>query len=343
MNKKLAILICLALLLSMFAGCGNSSQPSGNAGSAPGASPTAGEGTKTGGTTYLKFPTASSSGTVYAIGAALANLWSEKIDGVQASAEASNGGVQNLGLMSTGDAQVSVAVTSIITEQKQGINSFEGRTYDGVRILSALYANYNQVVVDSASGINSLSDIKGKRFAPGAPGSTPEVETRVHLEAAGIQYPDDISAQFVGFTEAVDLIRNKQMDGAWIQAGLPTSAVSEMCSTAGGKLISMDEGLIDKLTEQYSWYNKATIPAGTYDGQAEDVLTTSITITLIVDESVPEDIVYQMTKVMWENIDSLKGAHNALKDASLEGAVQNLADLPLHPGAERYYKEMGVI
>jgi TRAP transporter TAXI family solute receptor len=245
--------------------------------------------------------------------------------------------------MATREAEVSVAVTSIITEQKRGENSFVGRAYDGVRILSALYSNYNQVVVSGSSNIKTFADIKGKRFAPGAPGSTPEVETRIHLEMTGIKYPDDFSAQFVGFTEAVDLIRNKQMDGAWIQAGLPTSAVSEICSTAGGKLLSMDEDLIAKMTAKYPWYNRGVIPAGTYNGQDQDVITTSITITLMVDQSVSDDIVYQMAKVMWENMDTLKLAHSALKDATIEGAVQNLANLPLHPGAEKYYKERGVL
>ena len=294
-------------------------------------------------TVFINFPTASTTGAVYAVGAALANIWNENIEGIRVSAEASNGGVQNLGFMSTGDAKVSVAITSIITDQKNGVGAFEGRKYDGVRILSALYYNYNQIVASAASGIKTFEDIKGKRFAPGAPGGTTAVETSVHMTAAGMNYPGDIAAQFVGFTEAVDLMRNKQLDGAWIQAGLPTAAVSEMITTAGGRLIPMNEALIQKLTSEYSWYNDAVIPAGTYDGQTEDVRTTSITITLIVDESVPEDVVYNMAKVMWENIDLLRGAHNALKDATLEGAVKNLAGLPLHPGAEKYYKEKGVL
>jgi TRAP transporter TAXI family solute receptor len=245
--------------------------------------------------------------------------------------------------MSTGDAQVSVAVTSIITEQKQGTGKFEGRAYDGVRILTALYSNYNQVVTTRDSGIDSMKDLKGKRFAPGASGSTPEVETGIYFKAAGMNYPDDIKAQFVGFTEAVDLMRNKQLEGAWIQAGLPTAAVSEMCATANGKLISLDEDVIEKLTKEYPWYNRAIIPAGTYDGQDEDVVTISIVITLMVDESVPEDTVYEMTKVLWENVDTLKTTHNALKSLSVENAVKDLAGLPLHDGAKKYYEEVGVL
>jgi len=294
-------------------------------------------------TVYLRFPTASTSGTIYPVGAALATLWNEKIPGLQVTAEASNGGVQNLGFMASKDAQLGVAVTSIITEQKRGENSFVGRAYDGVRVLTALYYNYNQVVVSGSSNIRTLADIKGKRFAPGAPGGTTTDETRLHLEMIGLKYPDDFSAQFVAATEAVDLIRNRQIDGTWIQAGLPTSGVSEICSTAGGRLISMDEDLIKNITAKYPWYNRGVIPAGTYAGQTQDVITTSITITVVVDQSVPDDIVYQMTKVMYENLDTLKLAHSALKETTLEGAVQNLANLPLHPGAAKYYREKGVL
>ena len=291
-------------------------------------------------TVFLNFPTANMGGAVFTIGAALANIWNENIDGVLVSAEASNGGVQNLGLMATGDAHVSVAVTSIITEQKQGAGVFSGRAYEGVRILSALYSNYNQIVVDSA--ISGLTDLRGRRFAPGAPGSTTEIEARLHMTRAGMNYPEDFRAQFVGFAEAVDLMRNRQLDGVWVQAGIPTAAVSEMYLTAGGRLISMDEELVRRMTEEFSWYNLDYIPAFTYEGQSEDIRTTSITITLIVDEKLSDDLVYEMTRTLWENIDRLKTSHSALNDVTLECAVLNLAGLPLHPGAERYYKEAGV-
>lgn len=323
MKKSVALILTLAMVLSLLVGCSSSTGKEENA--------------------YLKFPTASTSGAIYPIGAAIANLWSENIEGLTVSAEASNGGVQNLGLVATGEAQLGVAVTSILSDQKNGKGVFEGKQYDGMRILTALYSNYNQVVVSGDSGIETLKDIKGKVFAPGAPGSTPEVETKIHLSAAGVNYPDDFNAQFVSFTEAIDLIRNKQLDGAWIQSGIPTSAVTEICATAGGKLISLDEDVIEKLTNEYPWYNRDIIPAGTYEGQTEDVVTTSIVITIFVDESVPEDKVYEMTKVLWENIESLKGTHNAIKNIKIEDAVKNLADIPLHDGAARYYKEAGVL
>jgi TRAP transporter TAXI family solute receptor len=93
------------------------------------------------------------------------------------------------------------------------------------------------------------------------------------------------------------------------------------------------------LTTEYPWYNRAIIPAGTYEGQSEDVITTSLVITIFVDESLPEETAYQMAKTFWENIDSLQNTHNAIKGLKIETATENLAGLPLHDGAARYYKE----
>lgn len=303
---------------------------------------TVGCGAASGDTVYLSFPTAATSGTVYAVSASLANLWNQHIDGVQVSAEASNGGVQNLNLIAAGEAQMGVAVTSIITDQKNGDGVFEGHAYDGMRILTALYMNYNQIVT-ADDEVQAITDFAGKRFAPGAAGSTTTVETELHFTAAGLDYPDDFDAQFVGFTEAVELIRNKQLDGAWVMAGIPTSAVTEICATAGGRLVSMDEALVEKMCEDYPWYNRAVIPAGTYEGQTEDVVTTGVTITICIDESVSEEIAYQLAKVMYEHLDSITNVHSALKDLTVENAVANLAGLPLHNGAARYYEEVGVL
>lgn len=322
LKKRICALLCAALLAVPCTGCGSGSG---------------------GDTVYLSFPTASTSGTIYAVSASLANLWNSHIDGVQVSVESSNGGVQNLNLMASGEAQLGVAVTSIITEQKDGTGTFSGHAYDGTRILTALYMNYNQMVVRGDAGIDSVADVKGKRFAPGAAGSTTTLETELHFTAAGVNYPDDVDVSFVGFTEAVDLIRNKQMDGAWIMAGIPTSAVSEICTTAGGKLVSMDEKLVEAMTDAYPWYNRAVIPAGTYAGQTEDVVTTGVTICIFIDESVSDEVAYQLAKVMYENLDSLTSVHSALKDLTVAGAVENLAGLPLHDGAAQYYKEVGVL
>ena len=291
----------------------------------------------------LSFPTAATTGALYPLGAGIANLWNTKLDTVNARVQASNGGIQNLNLLKSKDAQVSFAVSSITYEALHGMRGFKDREYKDVRILAGLYYNPNQVVARAEANVNSLADFKGKRFAPGAAGGTTEVESRVHFTAAGLEYPGDIKAQFTGFTESIDLMRNKQLDGAWIMAGMPTAAVTEMCATAGGKLVPVSDEVIAKLQAEYPWYSKFTIPAGTYDKQTEDVQTTAVKMLLLTDASMPDDLVYSLAKTFWENLEEVGKAHAVMKTVTPDMAVKDLAGIPLHPGAEKYYKEAGLL
>lgn len=291
----------------------------------------------------INIPTAATTGALYPLGSSMANLWTNELDYVKANAQASNGGIDNLNLLHDGEAQVTMAVTSVMYESFKGVGTFEGRPNDKLRVISGLYYNPNQVVVSKDSGITSLKEIEGKNFASGAPGSTTEVETNLHLTEAGMNYPDDLKVQFVGFTEAIDLMRNKQLDGAWIMAGLPTAAVTEITTTAGGKLVSIEDEVITKLQAKYPWYAKFTIPAGTYDGQEDDVTTTAIKMAVFTSADMSDDVIYDLTKAFWENIETLQSTNNALKGMKIEDAVEDLAGLPLHDGAIKYYKEVGVI
>ena len=138
-------------------------------------------------------------------------------------------------------------------------------------------------------------------------------------------------------------MRNKQLDGAWIMAGTPNAAVTEMLSTAGGKLLSLDENLIKALQKDYPWYGAYTIPAGTYPGQNQDVLTSAIKITVCTDARVDDDVIYDMTKTFWENFEELKATQAPLKNVNPKEAVKDLAGLPIHEGAARYYREIGLL
>lgn len=318
--KKLVVLCLLALLV--IGGCSSDS----------------GGGSRE----ELRFPTAGTTGTIYPLGATMANIWNNNVDGVRVTAQASNGGVDNLNMLSDGEAHISFATAGIVWEAYNGENTFEGRQYEDVRVVAGLYYNPNQFVVREAAGIESIADIKGKKFVPGAVGSTPEVESKIILPEYGISYPDDIQETYVGFTEAIDLMRNNQTDGAIIQAGIPTAAVTEMTSTAGGKLIGMEDEIRKSLLEQYPWYSEVTIPAGTYDNQEEDVETLGIKMLLITDASLSDEMIYELTKSFWENLEELGKTHSIVEQMDLNEAVTELAGIPLHPGAEKYYKEQNL-
>jgi len=323
MKKSLTILLVLLLASSLFAA----------------GAPETGAAKRT----VINFPTAATTGAIYPLGSAIANLWNNTVPNVRTSAQASAGGIENLNLVADGEAQMGVAVTSIMYESFNGIGSFAGRANPNLRVMIGLYPNPNQVVVTKASGVNTLTDLAGKRFASGAPGSTTEVETDIHLNTAGLRYPEELRVQYVGFTEAIDLMRNKQLDGAWIMAGIPNAAVTEMLSTAGGKLLEIDDTLIAALQKDFPWYGAYTIPAGTYPTQDKDVQTSAIKITIFTDARVDDEVIYQLTKTFWENFDELKKTQAPLANVVKAETTKDLAGLPIHDGAARYYKEIGLL
>lgn len=323
MKKNLFVILALVLTISLAVGC------SGTSGSKE--------------TVNINFPTASTTGTIYPLGSAMANIWNNNVENVRVSSQASNGGVHNLNMIKDGEAQITFATTGILWEAYHGEGVFEGRKNENLRVIAGLYYNPNQFVVRKAAGVNSIADIKGKNYAPGAVGSTPEVESRAILSEYGLNYPDDIKANYVGFTEAIDLMRNNQIDGALIQAGLPTAAVTEMISTAGGALLSIEPSIRASLKDKYPWYADFTIPAGTYDGQTEEVETLAIKMVLLADASVSDDVIYNLMKSMWENLEELKASHTIVNQFDVNEATTELAEIPLHPGAEKYYKEAGVL
>lgn len=339
MKKILSIVVAAAMLTGLLSGCG--SKPAGNV-SAGNTSGSVSKPAATHDPVTINFPTASASGALYAVGAAITNLWDTEIDYVSAASQASNGGIDNLTQVSEGEAQVSIAISSNCYQCLNGTDSFEGYAYDDLKVIAGLYFNPNQVVATEKSGITDLVGIKGKHFAVAAAGSSVEGECKNHFTAAGLTYPDDINCEYISFTDAADMLQNGTIDGAWIMSGAPASAVTQAC-TAGCKLVNIGDDIISELQTQYPWYAPFTIPAGTYPGQDEDVQTSAIKMVMFCRGDLDEETVYDLTRVFWENIDKLGEAQANLKGLTAAEAVKDIADLPLHPGAERYYKEAGVL
>lgn len=342
MKKTLSLALVAAMTVGVLAGCG--SNGSSNSGSASNGSASASSAQTEGphAPVTINFPTASASGALYAVGAAITNLWDTQIDFVSASSQASNGGIDNLTQVSEGEAQVSIAISSNCYQCLNGTDSFEGYAYDDLKVIAGLYFNPNQVVVTEASGINDLAGVKGKRFAVAAAGSSVEGECKNHFTAAGLTYPDDIQAEYIAFGDAADMLSNGTIDGAWIMSGAPAAAVSQAVSS-GCKLVNISDDVISTLQADYPWYAPYTIPAGTYPNQDEDVQTSAIKMVMFCRGDLDEETVYQMTRTFWENIDQLGEAQGNLKGLTAEEAVKDIADLPIHAGAEKYYKEIGVL
>lgn len=290
----------------------------------------------------INFPTAGASGALYAVGAAITNNWTKNVPGIQAASQASAGGIANLNMVSNNEAQVSIAISSNVLECLKGQASFKDHAYQDLKVIGGLYMNPNQVVVTKKSGIKTLADIKGKHFAVAAAGSSVYNECMNHFTTVGMKFPQDIKTELIAFGPAADMLQNGTLDGAWIMSGAPAAAVSQAL-TSGCELVNIDDKTIADLQAKYPWYAKYTIPAKTYPNQEKDIQTSAIKMVMFCRHDLTEDTVYKLTKSFWEHIDELGKAQKNLKGLKPADAVKDIANLPLHPGAAKYYKEIGVL
>jgi len=289
----------------------------------------------------LIFTTGTTTGVFYSLGAGLSTMWTKDLEKRVAS-QASNGSVENLNLMRKKEANIAFTTVNIAYEAYNGEGSFKDRKYEGVRILGNLYPNISHIIVKNNDKFKTIEDLKGTRFVYGAAGSSTEFETRLVMESHGIQ-DKDIRPNYVGFTEATDLLRNGQVEGANIYSGIPAAAATELITTVDTKILSFSKEAVKEMTEKYPWNFEYTIKANTYDDQPQDILTVGQYSTIVVDESVSDETIYELTKLLWENTDTLAGSYSVAKQFDAENAVKGTADVPLHPGAERYYREIGVL
>ena len=215
-KRALCAVLTASFAIGALAGCGG-----GDKKAAAPSQPAAGQKVK------INFPTASASGALYAVGAAITNNWNKTVPGVQASSQASAGGIANLNMVSDGEAQVSIAISSNVSQCLNGTDSFKGHAYKDLKAIAGLYLNPNQVVVTNKSGIRTLADVKGKHFAVASAGSSVYNEAKAHFTTAGLHFPDDFKAEYIAFGGAADMLQNGTLDGAWIMSGAPASAVSQ--------------------------------------------------------------------------------------------------------------------
>ena len=290
----------------------------------------------------INFVTAGTASTFYPISAAICQLWNDSIKGMRAVATPSGGGIDNLNQAYDGEAQIGIANANLVYQAQEGLASFEGYANENVRIFAGLYLNPNQVVVTKESGINTIADFAGKKISIGTAGATTVDEAIVHLEAAGLKL-DDVKAEYMDTSSAADAISNKILDGVWIMAGTPNAAVTQIMTTTDSKLMAITPEEVEVLRKAYPWYAAGVIPAGTYAGQDEDVPTSAVKLTLFITADVDEETVYQMTRIFWENWDYLTQTHAALRKADPKEACNDIAGVPIHDGAARYYKEIGLL
>lgn len=292
--------------------------------------------------TKVSFSTATTSGTWYPLGAAMAKEWNDNSDLVEVSSSSSDGSLHNLNLMLEGDVDMAFSTSDVLNDAYFGEKDFEGRAFKNVRTLGSAHPNAVYFVARGDSGVDDISDFKGKVFVPGAPSSSNRVTAEAILEAYGLT-TNDFIPEYVDYQEALNLMQNKRVDGTDFQGGMPASIVTEAISTTDARILEVSDEAIQRLRENFPTYYEMTIPGGTYENHDEDIQTIYQPNLIVVTEEMPEEIAYELTKVLWENIDAIHEGMPSVKGFDLESATENLGEIPLHPGAEKFYREKGLI
>ncbi|MDP2737481.1 MAG: TAXI family TRAP transporter solute-binding subunit [Pseudorhodobacter sp.] len=287
----------------------------------------------------LSIATGGTGGVYYPYGGGLAELIGKYVEGYNAVAEVTGASVENMGLIARGDSDIALALADSVYAGYTGTGKFAGRALSNSRAVGSIYPNAIQIVALADSGIRNLSDLKGKRVSVGAPGSGTEVSAQTVLNANGISY-DEIDEQRLNFNETADGLRDGDIDAGFWSVGPPTSSILNLATTRGIVLIPLTEAEVAAALEAEPTFAPYTLRAGIYDGVADPVRTVSTPNVLVVDASMDEELAYQVTKNMYEHVADLIAVHPAANDTTVEFSLAS-TPIPLHPGALRYYEEVG--
>ncbi len=290
---------------------------------------------------FINILTGGQSGVYYPLGVALSQIYGKAIPNVKSTAQVTKASAENLNLLQAGRGELAFTLGDALSDAWKGDEEAGFKTpLKKLRGLSATYNNYIQIVASADSGIKTLADLKGKRVSVGAAKSGTELNARAIFKAAGLSYKDLAKVEYLPFGESVELIKNRQLDATLQSAGLGVASIRDLATSVKIVVVAIPPEIVAKVGDPA--YQPAVIPANTYEGQTADVATAAIPNFLVTQADVSNDLAYQMAKALYENLDTLYAAHNAAKAIKRENAVKGMP-VPLHPGAERYYKEVGVI
>ncbi len=290
------------------------------------------------GKTTLKMATGGTTGTYYAFGGVVSQVLSSKIDNLSFDVQSTGASKANIYLVADKEADIAIVQNDVMYYAHKGIDLFDGEVVEGFSAMAGCYAEVVQIV--SKGDINSIADLKGKRVSVGDIGSGCEFNARQILEAYGMTF-DDIEVNNLSFGDSATALKDDKIDAFFCVAGAPTTAIVELATTNEIKLLEVDDEHAAKLIEKYPFYTKYDVPGGSYKGIDSDVQTVAVVATFIVSDDLSEDLVYKMTKALFENSDEIANAHPKGAELDPEYSVSGIS-IPIHPGALKYYKEIGV-
>jgi TRAP transporter TAXI family solute receptor len=301
-----------------------------------------GEGAGSGGVRRLSIATGGTGGVYYPYGGGIAKVLTEHLPNVEATAEVTAASVDNLKFLKQGTSDIAFSTADTAADGVAGRDLFQSFGPVPVQTLAVLYTNAMHLVTTAGSGINNVSDLRGKVVSVGAPGGGTAMFAERILAAAGIDPQRGIRSQGLGVAQSVDALKDGKLDAFFWGGGIPTAAILDLVNTAGitAHFVPLDD-ILPALQEKYgeSLYYPFTIPKGAYSLQ-RDVPAVAVTNVLVVSETMPEELAHDITRVLFEQQPVLATIHPQARELTLESAVEG-SPIPFHPGAIRYYRERG--
>jgi uncharacterized protein len=306
---------------------------------------------------FFRIGTGGTAGTYYPIGGLIANAISNPpgsrpcedggscgVPGLIATALSSNGSVANINAIAGGSLESGFSQSDVATWAQTGTGIWEDRDpVDNLRLIASLYPETIHLVASAQSGISSVADLEGKTVSLDEPGSGTLVDARLILEAYGLS-ESVVDAQFLKPDQAAERMRDGAMDAFFFVGGFPAGAIAELASQHDITLVPISGAESEAMRDSYSFFTQNVVPAGTYDGVDEDVETLSVGAQWVTSADQPEDLIHDITAALWNDSTRalLDAGHQKGKDITLETALDG-AGIPLHPGAEKFYAEQGMI
>ena len=290
----------------------------------------------------ISITTGGTGGVYYPLGGGMANVLSKYVPGLQVTAEVTGGSVDNLKLIGSGKSEVGFAMVDAAHDAAQGLEKFKGHKV-AAKTLMVLYPNRMHVVTVEGTGINKMSDLKGKRVSTGSPGSATEVMAFRVIEAAGLDKDKDMTRERLGVAESTNAIKDRKIDAYFWAGGLPTAAVTDLGATPGTKIKLIDHSeVVDKMNAKYgSIYTAGIIPAKTYPGQDTDNKISVVQNILVANAKMPDKTAYDIVKTLYEKRADVALAHGEARAIVLETQNKANTTIPWHPGALKYFTEVG--
>lgn len=334
MKKRIALLLVLAMVMVSFSACTPKTE-------APEETPEEETPVAEVEGFYLNLGTGGTAGTYFPLGGAFAEIWNNNIPGANVTSQSTGASAANINLLFDKKIELALVQNDIAFYAKNGTEMFEGQEFDNLRGIAILYNEPIQLITLDPT-IKSLDDLKGKTVSVGAIGSGNEANARQILSGAGIDIDNDIQARFLPYSETISGMKDKQIEAAIFTTGMPNAGIQELALQHDLIVVPIDGDVVAKLQKDYPFFTELMMPANTYKGQTEEVSGITVKAMLVATAEMDEELAYQLTKQLYENHDRVVAAHAVGKFITAENAVKGMP-IELHPGAERYYKEIGVL